>query len=455
MERSEAEAVPPDPRVASPKLALAASLLAFLEARGVRYVAVGDLSSLVRETGGDLDLVFDSLHGATELLLEFCRACRARPVQVLQHEQTAFYYVLARSSGSGQIHFLHPDVCSDYFRRGRLLLRAEEMLAGRRRVRTEEGLEVWVPRPAMNFTYYLIKKIDKEEITAQQRAYLGRLWHEDPEGSASEIRRYWPGPEGDRLSDAAARGDWSAILGDLPRLRKALGERIHRSPRHWLLEQIRRARRVLRPTGLTVAFLGPDGAGKSSVVDGVARAIAPAFRHTRVHHLRVGLFLRRSHAADASDPHGRPSRGTLGSCLQLCAWWIEYTLAFLIEILPSTIRSTLVLFDRHAMDVLVDPKRYRYGGPGWFARWVVRSIPRPDLVILLDVEPELLRQRKLELSLPEIERQRDAYRHLVADDRWGHLVDARPPLSDVVGAASDIVLTHMAARTARRRASQP
>ena len=61
---------------------------------------------------------------------------------------------------------------------------------------------------------------------------------------------------------------------------------------------------------------------------------------------------------------------------------------------------------------MVDPLRYRYGGPKWFAKLLSRLIPEPDLVILLDANEDLILSRKAELPRAEIQRQRQAYAEL-------------------------------------------
>ena len=60
----------------------------------------------------------------------------------------------------------------------------------------------------------------------------------------------------------------------------------------------------------------------------------------------------------------------------------------------------------------MDPQRYRYGGPKWFAALLCRLLPEPDLVILLDAEEDLILERKTELTRAEIQHQRELYRRL-------------------------------------------
>jgi thymidylate kinase len=151
-----------------------------------------------------------------------------------------------------------------------------------------------------------------------------------------------------------------------------------------------------------------------------------------------------------SAPHSRPPRSLLGSLAKTMFWLLDYTLGYYVTIRPELVRSTLVLFDRYLLDVLVDPRRYRYGGPPWLVRALWRVVPKPDLVILLDAPAEILQGRKLEVAPEEAARQREAYRDLVRGLSNGHLVDAARPVEEVAAQVDAIVLDFLNRRTARR-----
>jgi thymidylate kinase len=130
-------------------------------------------------------------------------------------------------------------------------------------------------------------------------------------------------------------------------------------------------------------------------------------------------------------------------------WFVYYFFGYAIRHLAMA-RSTLLLNDRHFVDVLVDAKRYRYGGPTWLVRLIWRLIPKPDLIVLLDATPEVLQARKQETSFEEVGRQRKAYLSLVRTMGSGHVVDATQSFEHVADDVSDIVLRHLASRVARR-----
>ncbi|MCA1685043.1 MAG: thymidylate kinase-like protein, partial [Planctomycetia bacterium] len=118
---------------------------------------------------------------------------------------------------------------------------------------------------------------------------------------------------------------------------------------------------------------------------------------------------------------------------------------------PALARFTLVLYDRHLVDTLVDPKRYRYTGPAWLLRLIWRLIPKPDLVILLDAPADVIRSRKQEVPPEETRRQCEAYRSLVGAMPNGHVVDAARPPEQVAADVDGIILRYLASRVARGR----
>jgi thymidylate kinase len=139
----------------------------------------------------------------------------------------------------------------------------------------------------------------------------------------------------------------------------------------------------------------------------------------------------------------------VSSALKLAYYLAEAWLGYALRVWPAKVQSTLVLFDRYYHDLLVDPRRYRYGGPMWLARLVGWLIPKPDIFILLDLPAEVAHARKPEVELDEAHRLRRRYLEL-ARELGAHVVDASRPLDEVVREVEEIVLAHMERRTRAR-----
>jgi len=87
----------------------------------------------------------------------------------------------------------------------------------------------------------------------------------------------------------------------------------------------------------------------------------------------------------------------VGSLAKAIYWVLDYTVGYYLKVRPAITRSTLMIFDRYLVDALVDPRRYRFGGPQWALRLAWSLIPKPHLVILLDAPVEVVRARKQEV----------------------------------------------------------
>lgn len=380
-----------------------------------------------------------------------------RLVQCIAHETTAEYFAIARLDGD-RIVWLHPDSCSDFRRGGTLLLRGAGVLQRRRRHR--RGF--WVPAAADAFAYYLVKKLDKGSLNAAQAAQLSARHAEDPQGCAAALDRILPAAQAAAVDAAARTGDWRAVIGQWPELTAAMvahaaGEPLGARMRQRAADLRRLLDRLLRPTGLCLAFLGPDGSGKSSVIERVSAELAQGFRHVDYRHLRPPLFAGDGAAAGTArvvvDPHARPPRGAAGSAAKLLHFWGSYLLGSLFWLYPRRVSSRLVVFDRYCHDILADPRRYRYRATPMLARLarlLARRLPQPDLIFVLDAAPEVLQARKQEVPPAETARQRQAYLQIAAEFARVQVIDAGQPLERVVAEVLGHVVAALEARTHRR-----
>lgn len=181
---------------------------------------------------------------------------------------------------------------------------------------------------------------------------------------------------------------------------------------------------------LKIVILGPDGAGKSSVINGVIDNLAGSGCNVKMRHLKPQIIMPRrgGSVTIVVDPHGKPPRSALTSIAKIFVWLIEEWYATFFQ----NQNETLLICDRYYHDLLVDPIRYRYGGPKSVAKLVGKLMPQPVLWVLLDAPAKVLQKRKQEVSLEETARQCNAYKKFVQHQSNHVVVDASQSLDRVI-----------------------
>lgn len=261
-----------------------ADFLDSLETGGIEYVVVGDPRTLpvVR---GDVDIVVapESFEAVLNEPGHWFTSGYQR-VQGMRHEVNAISVVLAGSDvdGVGTVgpELLPVDICTDYVRRARRLLGAEDLLHGRRRYESSEGgLQVWVPRPDAALTYYLIKKAAKGNVGVDGFTYLAEIasaCDEPPERLRQLV--------GSDHSLAALECLRSGSLADLqillPSLQRELLARTAPTLAALIQEFGRVVDRLLQPTGLLLELDCEDDVQARAVGSLLQDALGRAFRRT-------------------------------------------------------------------------------------------------------------------------------------------------------------------------------
>ena len=181
-----------------------------------------------------------------------------------------------------------------------------------------------------------------------------------------------------------------------------------------------RLSRFINPPGAVIAILGVDGAGKSTVINAILPALRAATHNAvYVQHLRPTLLpplarlkgKKHVRSAPVLEPHSSAPSGKLGSLFRLFYLTLDYLIGYWLWTRPKIAkRPALVIFDRYAYDMALDPLRFRIGIAGKVGGWFASLAPKPDLIVCLCGSPEVIAARKQELSVEETRRQVEALR---------------------------------------------
>ena len=243
----------------------------------------------------------------------------------------------------------------------------------------------------------------------------------------------------DEMMAWAQRGEARKSARHVKSIRRALkwkqfrrsgGDTVCSVARHWWCE----ARHHLKPQLPMLAFVGPDGSGKSSVIAGVADKLSNMGLQQKFLHWRpYGVQGREDLGQPVSNPHADLPRGWLSSTVKLGVLFWDWWLASLTVLKHARAKTSLVISDRYYNDMLVDPIRYRYGAGLGLARRVFKRFPQPELVFVLVGDPEIILPRKREIPMDILSQQLVLYRNLERrlGDR-GRLINVNDSLEDVI-----------------------
>jgi thymidylate kinase len=167
--------------------------------------------------------------------------------------------------------------------------------------------------------------------------------------------------------------------------------------------------------GIAVAVIGPDGAGKTTLVNGLRETLP---FETRI--LYMGLTGGRLPRADALRVPG------VVLAARLAILWLRWGAG-----LYHRTRGRLVVFDRYVLDGTV-PSGARLTPLARVSRRLQASAcPRPDVVLLLDASGATLHARSGEYDADRLESWRVAYRRLEGRIDGLHVLDAERPADAV------------------------
>lgn len=401
-------------------------LIRILQKYNISYAITGRTEGYPDNIGSDVDIVvpisqIDRFHSA---VWDFDKMEGTQVVQMFQHECVAFYYIVYCISSDGVV-CIQPDVCTDYYRKGRLLLESEYLLQGMHE--SEQG-GFNVLASEKEFIYYLLKKIDKRSISDEQFNHILHNYQKNPNAAIEEAGKFWNKESVDIVRQAFDRGDINILVDHLNVLQAGIHSTHSRSFTDKIRNSMLKLKRILHPTGFVIGVLGPDGSGKTTVMNQVKKDMVHAFRRINQYHLFPKDI---KESSPNTNPHGKKKRGFIASLLKLCYFIALYNLGWMKKVAPAKICSTFIIFDRYYDDILVDPARYRNGTPQWIVKLVRFFIPQPQLWIVLDAPTNVIQARKAEVSYEETERQRRAYIEYAENKEHCLLVDTNRDLKDI------------------------
>jgi thymidylate kinase len=127
---------------------------------------------------------------------------------------------------------------------------------------------------------------------------------------------------------------------------------------------------------------------------------------------------------------------------------LDYLLGYWLRVRPKIAKQpTVVVFDRYAYDIALDPRRFRIDLPKRVTEWFTKLAPKPDLIICLTGNPEIIAARKQELSVDETRRQIDALVDFAHQNTRAVLITTDNSIEESRDQTLQAILTYLSIRS--------
>ncbi len=414
-----------------------AAIFNLLEQEGIPFCVLRGYQGFPDEIGSDVDILVPEEVSAGRLSTLFDNNRSGVGARVVR--RSGKYFTLLCGQDTDPLELLTFDFVWHCEIESVVYLEGKPVLRNRKKFKN-----FWIPSTAHEFDFYLASSISKNLLDEKRATRLTELYRHSPEECRAQLLIFWPAKVTDQFCRAAESGNWSPVQQNLQVLHRALAwQFITKKPlgaiQGGLARLAGRVKRFVSPRGFHLVLLGPDGAGKSSVIDKLENTMVGPFAHVHTLGFAPPIYkLWRKGPVNTDTPHALAPR-SYGVSVLRAFFWMAYNLSGYVSLRWAKARSTLVLNDRHFVDILVDPVRYRYGGPRWLLKFIWRLMPKPDAIILLNAPPEVLQARKQELTLDETRRQCREYLALVRQQKNGHVIDAAQSRERVMHHVMEII----------------
>ncbi|NOQ32168.1 MAG: hypothetical protein GQ570_13720 [Helicobacteraceae bacterium] len=182
------------------------------------------------------------------------------------------------------------------------------------------------------------------------------------------------------------------------------------------------------PKGFSMGLTGPDGSGKTTILNQIQKELHSVYGRTKLHHFRptvipriAELFKKSGLKKEVDENYDKPHRGgktsKASSWFRLLYYITDYIIGYYKVVKPVLFRRGIIIFDRYYTDIISDSKRSRIYLNYKMIFMLRKLVPNMDYNFIIFVDPELILQRKQELTREQIDEIYEKLNHICEQDK--------------------------------------
>lgn len=428
----------------------------FLNSSNIRYFILRNFEKLPEENiGKDIDIVIEpgkykeTLSGIKKIMHEL----NIHYLQISKFGNMHCLYIMDPNLDFG----IHIDIIENEEYKGYVFFSFDELYKG-----TVKYKNLIVLNNPMDILMLIIQNlVAYGKLKEKYRIKISLYYPLYKESIDEQIRNFWNNELAEYIIKVLDAQNYDALESQVGWIRKDTKRKIFRSKPFATSTKFikfcgdRFNRIVVCPNKLQrlIAVVAPDGTGKSTFIDALIVKLSELYvsdpKRFAVHHFRptilpnLGEIVQKSGGAkqdtDFTNPHRAKQAGKLSSFIRMTYYWLDYVIGVPLLTRKEVHYERFSIYDRYIYDFLVDPKRSRIDLPEWLRRTFTRMVKQPQILFVLQADPDIIYKRKQELELPEIKRQLGEYKKL-ENLKNVHFIDANQPVDKMVDDAVKIIL---------------
>jgi len=388
------------------------SLVRYFRFKKIDYCLLGNPKNIPLKIKTDVDLFinYKSEKNLLSILQDFTSKNNLKILNIFKHEYNSFTYILSNKNYN---YYISLDICDDYVIDSKKILSLKSI---NKIVLKKNNLSIKVLPKNLEFFYYFIKKINKNDIDTESFKYLSKLFKSIDHSKFTKIFNH---EDYILLSKIFNKNFFNLFK----KYRSFFFYNFIRKKKTSYLKNILRIiNRLFFKTGFHIVFIGTDGSGKSTQINSLINSnILNLFRGYEIFH----LFNNYQEVNKKNvKPYVKKNFGIILSFFKIIYLYVSFLKNYIFKIYPLLVRSNLVVSDRYYHDVFIDPKRYRIGFFYKFIEIFYKLLPDPDLIIVMHSDIKSLKHRKNELNDIDIKINNSKYVKFVKNNNKAYLVSS-------------------------------